>query len=452
MSGSGETARVSQPDPGEGTGADRRSWLPIGIAGGLLAVVLGTIALAGGGEPAVECATDVEATSPLLAPDRFSEDERLETLASSVDAMEAPFGEVVAGVGYDYDQWLRLYGVGDGLLSFTKDNAPVTLLDDEDLEPRWALRPKTKRIAWDATEDRFVLLNLEGKGPIRVGSFALDAGEQKWCRALSFEHQDGEPVATTSLANGDLVLVLPAGEGLLLARLDGTDGGDEWSLVTDEIARADYLGVLDEDTVLAGGVEEHRLAQPDPAAEAGPVLATFDTGGDRQIGFTYEVAAGESLHVAGVYDGGALAVIASADGSRLVSLDATLRERWSVVPAGNAVESTLRGDVLLMRTRAVLTAYAASTGEQLWRRAIPVESTYFPYGFTLSQVPSLDETHVLMPTTTSLEVLDITTGKSTTHALPTDGVSTTYWPYQLAVTPDAIAVVTNTGGVVAERG
>jgi hypothetical protein len=39
----------------------------------------------------------------------------------------------------------------------------------------------------------------------------------------------------------------------------------------------------------------------------------------------------------------------------------------------------------------------------------------------------------------------------TSARLPTDGVSTTYWPYQLAVSGGLIAVATNTGAVVVRR-
>ena len=82
---------------------------------------------------------------------------------------------------------------------------------------------------------------------------------------------------------------------------------------------------------------------------------------------------------------------------------------------------------------------------------MPTDRTYFPYGFTLAQMPSLDAEHVLMPTTGGLVVLDVRDGSQEGHPLPVDGISTTYWPYQLAVTSDAIAVVTNTGAVVARR-
>jgi hypothetical protein len=56
-----------------------------------------------------------------------------------------------------------------------------------------------------------------------------------------------------------------------------------------------------------------------------------------------------------------------------------------------------------------------------------------------------------MPTTTDLVVLDVRNGSQEEYPLPVDGINTTYWPYQLAVTGDAIGVVTNTGAVVARR-
>ena len=39
----------------------------------------------------------------------------------------------------------------------------------------------------------------------------------------------------------------------------------------------------------------------------------------------------------------------------------------------------------------------------------------------------------------------------TAGALPVDGISTTYWPYEVAVSEGLIAVATNTGAVVVRR-
>lgn len=424
-----------------------RSWLPIALAFGL--AVAGLVVVFTFRSAPLTCAKPVEGDSPLLsvAGMREQPDERLDTLATAVGSWKAPFGPVLGGVGYDYDQWLHLYGVQDGVLAFTRNTAPVTLLDSS-LKARWALRPATKRTAWDASADRFVLLDLARDKRTRVGSFALTSGKERWCVEVSAAHRDGQPVATTFLDGGDLVVALPGEKGLWLTRLRGDDGRARWAHEVGGVGRGDFLGALDDHTIVAGGVEEYRLAQP-VSSRAGKVITAFRTS-DGSPRWSFKDQPGEQSHVAGVVDGRVIVVTASASGSTLSSVEDG-RPAWSIKPRDGAVESTIRGSVVLMRSKTGLDAYDVATGRALWHRPIPTSSTYFPYGFSLGQMPSLDETHVLMPTTTALRVLDVTTGKDVAYPLPVDGVSTTYWPYQLTVTPDLIAVVTNTGGIVSSR-
>ena len=66
-------------------------------------------------------------------------------------------------------------------------------------------------------------------------------------------------------------------------------------------------------------------------------------------------------------------------------------------------------------------------------------------------MPLLDADHALIGSTTALHALDLSDGSMTPAALPTDGINTTYWPYQLAVSDGLIAVATNTGAVVARH-
>ena len=82
---------------------------------------------------------------------------------------------------------------------------------------------------------------------------------------------------------------------------------------------------------------------------------------------------------------------------------------------------------------------------------MPSRPQFLPYGFELDSVPLLDDDHVLLGTTTALRTLDLRTGAMTSAALPTDGINTTYWPYQVAVSPGLIAVATNTGAAVVRR-
>lgn len=390
--------------------------------------------------------------NPLLdeAGMRAQPDARLDTLAAAVDEMGAPFGDVRAGVGYDYDQWLHLYAVEDGLLAFTKNNAPVTLLDPDTLEPRWALRPDSARTAWDAFADRFLLLDLAAGEDTRVSAYDVDDGQRVWCVALDQEHTAGDPVSTTFLDNGDVVTALPDGDRIAVTRLSAGDGSELWGRSYDSLGGADYLGQLTDDLLLAGGAEEFRLAEQASDGAGGPVISALEVS-DGTPAWSWSAADDAVAHVVGIDDRLVVVVERSPDGVRMLALSDSGEEVWSVEPEDAAHESTLRSGVVLVKSPAALYGYDAQTGDLLWEQAVPTDRTYFPYGFTLGQMPSLDDDHVLVPTTTDLVVLDVHDGSTELHPLPVDGVSTTYWPYQLLATPDLLGVVTNTGAVLARR-
>ena len=78
-------------------------------------------------------------------------------------------------------------------------------------------------------------------------------------------------------------------------------------------------------------------------------------------------------------------------------------------------------------------AYDIADGHRLWTRPCPAQPQFLPYGFELDSVPLLDDDHVLIGGTTALHTLDLRTGAMTSAPLPTDGINTTYWPYQVAV-------------------
>lgn len=390
--------------------------------------------------------------NPLLttAGMKAQPDQRLDALAAAVGQMDAPFGDVVAGVGYDYDQWLHLYGIDAGVLAFTKNNAPVTLLDPDTLTARWALRPESKRIAWDASGGRFLLLDLDATRSTRVSAYDVKDGHRVWCAEVGQGQRASDPVATTFLDDGDVLTALPDGGKVAVTRLAAGTGQQRWSRSYAGIGRADYLGPLTGDLVLAGGTEEYRLAEQAPDTKAGPVIAALRTS-DGDPAWTWSAEAGSVVHVVGVDDGRTIAVERGAGGVRLFALSDTGEELWSTQPQDAAFESTLRGGVVVMKSAAALYGYDDRTGTLLWRKPVPTDRTYFPYGFTLDQMPSLDDTHVLVPTTTALAVLDVRDGTQADFALPVDGINTTYWPYQLMVTPDLLGVVTNTGAVVTRR-
>ena len=127
------------------------------------------------------------------------------------------------------------------------------------------------------------------------------------------------------------------------------------------------------------------------------------------------------------------------------------KSRTCVKPATPYFDAAVRSGRVLVRAGARWAAYDSSDGRLLWSRVIPDRPQFLPYGFELADVPLLDADHVLIGGTTGLHTMDLRTGSFTTARLPTDGINTTYWPYQVAVTDDAIAVATNTGAVVVRR-
>ena len=430
-----------------------RRWVA-GVAVVVLAAAVTGLVLTRGDETGPRCTDKVLASrTPLLDPAgmKAQPDERLDTLVAAVSTFGRPFGEVLAGVGFDYGQWLHLYGVNGGVLAWTKNNAPVALLDAATLKPRWSLRPASSRTAWDVSADRFLLLDLDASAPTAVSSYDLGTGHRRWCAELGTAHADGDPVATAFLDSGDVLTALAAGDRIRVTRLAGTDGRERWHRELSGTGRADFLTPLTGDLALAGGVEEYRLAEPAPRSSAAPVITAFSTV-DGRAAWTWASGADTAAHVVGVGGGRVLVTVRSRNGSRLLALDAKDGSvLWQRTPRNGAFEATLRGGVVLMRSPAGLDAYSVSEGRPLWALPVPKDRTYFPYGFVLDQMPSLDADRVLVPTTTALLALDVRTGTTTTYPLPTDGLSTTYWPYQLLVTDDLLGVVTNTGGVLARR-
>jgi hypothetical protein len=125
---------------------------------------------------------------------------------------------------------------------------------------------------------------------------------------------------------------------------------------------------------------------------------------------------------------------------------------WTAVAPAGTVDVALRGATVVARTATALVGLDASTGRQRWRTALPSGGQFFPYGFDLDAQPMLDGDHLLLGTTAAVRSLDLATGRLTTHPLPTDGINTTYWPYQLVVAGDLVVVVTNTGAVALRHG
>ena len=330
-------------------------------------------------------------------------------------------GEVIASVGYDHDRWLALSAAPGGIGAQTRGSRAFRLLD-ESLKTRWGLAYDAGQHTWDMSEDRFVSVHRPDGQPPEVSSHRLSDGGVEWCRRLEGAIGDGDRLRT--VIHHDGVTVLARGR---LTRLDA-DGEVAWTRPVER--SADSL-INPDDAVLVAGSEFPQTSS---------VLAVDESG--KTI---WSRPAALATRVAGVADG----LVVVVRGARVVALDAQSgAERWRA-PA--APDVAVRPGAVLLRSDTAIRALDPTDGTQLWSTPVRQRPQAFPYGFQLDAQPMLDEKTMLLAGTDALVALDLTTGAQRRHALPTDGINTTFWPYQVVVSGDLIGVATNTGGLVLRR-
>lgn len=429
------------------------------VAGGIGAVAVDRW-LPGCGQDVVELPAE-ESSSPFLDAEERAEqpDRDRDRLVEALAVAPAPFGEVLGAVGYHYEQWAQVASFAQGVGVRTRDNPDFTMLDDRTLRPRWSVQVRTSRSAYDASEGRYVVTAFPDDGAPTMVSLDAEDGDRVWCASLDGEPvREGDAFATQILGDESVVVLLagPDDEERLL-RLGGADGSRAWA-TTHAADGGDFLGDLGEGVLVAGGSPQELLADPALLSErtAGSSLVAFSAEDGKQR-WTHDTPAGTGLHVVGTAPEAGVVVVEEWTGrqptGRLLALDRDGEELWSVRPPGGAgLDTALREGRVLTRSGTRWAAYEVGTGKRLWHRVVPDRPQLLPYGFALETVPLLDADHALLGGTTALHTLDLRTGSMTpTAALPTDGISTTYWPYQLAVSEQLIAVATNTGAVVVRR-
>jgi outer membrane protein assembly factor BamB len=442
----------------------RRAWV--------VGLLTGVVLLAGLGAVAVDrwwprCGEDVvglpagDSTSPFLDARERSEqpDRDRDALVAALTEAPAPFGEVVGAVGYHYEQWAQVDSFAQGVGVRTRDNPDFTMLDDRTLEPRWSVEVRARRSAYDASERRYLVATLPADRAPEVVALDAGSGARQWCTDL-----DGEPVgagdafATQFATDGGVVVLTGGAEGAeRLTRLAGRDGEPVWTHRRDADA-GDFLGDLGQGVLLAGGEQHELLVDPVTLADrtAGQALVAVSVR-DGEQRWSRRTAAGSGLHVVGTDPDAGLAILEEWSGGdrprgRLLALDRDGETAWSVRPPGRLpFDATLRAGRVLVRSGTSWAGYDATDGRRLWQRRVPGRPQFLPYGFQLDSVPLLDGDHVLVGGTTALHTLDLRDGSMTAAPLPTDGINTTYWPYQLAATDRLIAVATNTGAAVVRR-
>ena len=428
-----------------------------------LLVAAGAVAWARSRDTCGDAVTSLPAaksSSPFLgAKDRAQQpDENRDTLVDTLSRDPAPIGAVVGAVGYHYEQWAQVSAYAQGIGVRTRDNPDFTMLDDQTLRPRWSVEVHTKRSAYDASAQRYLVATMPATSAPDLVALDAEDGHKRWCAHLGggVVHAD-DPFSTQVLGDQGVAVLGPAGGGKeRVVRLSGRDGSQVWQRKVDADG-GDFLGDLGDGTLLAGGRAQFELFDPVTMAgrKEGPSLVLLDAE-DGSTVWTERAPAGSDVHVVGTDPDTGIAVVQEWDGgartARLTAIDRDGHEVWSVVPApGKAFDAALRTGRVLVRAGERWSAYDLRNGHRLWSRTVPAKPQFLPYGFELDSVPQLDADHVLIGGTTALHTLDLSTGAMTSAALPTDGINTTYWPYQLAVSDRLIAVATNTAAVVVRR-
>jgi outer membrane protein assembly factor BamB len=445
---------VNRPGP--------RGWLALGCA--LLIVAAGLTVLLRHHDRAPACGAGESRVAAGDVPGIFltgsalatQNDPRLARLVKAVAAM--PFGRVVGAVGYDYGQWLTVSGLPGALGAWTKDNSVFGVLGP-DLLPRWGIRQAQVQHAWDVAGDRFLELELAKHRSMEVSAYSLADGHRQWCASVgTVPTRYDDPLGTAVLPSGDVLVLADApGAGGTLTRLGATTGKAGWASTVSGIDRGDFVGDLGRDVGVAGGQPAYLLTQG-AAAPVGDSLIGFDEATGHRL-WSY-APQGVAVHVVGADSAAGLVIVqqgSAAAGFGLVALDRNGQRVWASRPAGGAVaDPALRADVIVVKTSRALLGVDARTGRRLWRTAYPgpgdsKQEQVFPYGFQIGAQPMLDADHMLLGSTAALRVLDLRTGTMVAYPLPTDGINTTFWPYQLAVTGDLIVMMTNIGAVAVER-
>lgn len=439
----------------------RRAWVVAGVC--VLLVAAGTVAWSRDRDTCGDSVHSVSAArsrSPFLdAGGQAQEpDQHRDTLVRTLAADPAPVGPVVGAVGYDYQQWAQVSSYAQGIGVRTRDNPDFTMLDDRTLHPRWSVQVDTRHSTYDASDRRYLVATMPSKAAPDLVALDADTGHRLWCAHLDGPRVHGsDPFATQFLSDQDVVVLGPGGHGReRVVRLAAKDGAVRWKRDVDADA-GDFLGDLGDGMLVAGGRPQYRLVDAGDTGKrrAGTALVGLSAK-DGLTEWTRPEPAGSDLHVVGADPASGSAVVQqwsnSSGVTRLEAIDREGHETWSVVPAaGRYFDAALRSGRVLVRVGDRWSAYELSDGHRLWTTTVPAKPQFLPYGFQLDDVPLLDPDHVLMGGTTGLHTLDLGTGRMTDARLPTDGINTTYWPYQLAVSDRLIAVATNTAAVVVRR-
>lgn len=371
-------------------------------------------------------------------------DPKVNNLAGSLQTI----GKPIAGVGYDYDRWLNLAALDTDLVVWTKRNPTWTLLDGRTLKPSWGAQAPAEGMTWTASTKRFFSIGV-GKR-VEVNALQITDGDSAWCTTLPGAAKLVD-ISTTVTADDGVLVTTPTSKGSRLTRLAGESGQIKWQQSLPE--QPNSIVIIDDEIALVGGMDYGSAFDPERIKSSPPPSLQGIAMGDGSLEWTWTANQPGTLRVLGPDGDAVLVAVVTPKQIHISRIDRRGEAEEVLILPIQDVQATIRDGVLVTRETTPdqsLVGRAAGTGKALWRFPIPTKPQFFPYGYDLAGAPALGTTKLLLGATSKLVVLDVHSGARTTHKLPTDGINTTYWPYQLAVTGDGrlTGVVTNTGAVL----
>src|SRR4051812_30886451 len=171
--------------------------------------------------------------SPFLDTEQRAEqpDKNRDTLVETLSKDPAPIGEVLGAVGYHYEQWAQVSSYAQGIGVRTRDNPDFTMPDDTTPGPRGSGQGDTKRSAYDASDERYLVATMPAGTAPDLVALDADSGHRRWCAHLGggVVHA-ADPFATQFLDDQGVAVLGPgSGSRERVVRLSGEDGSQTWA-------------------------------------------------------------------------------------------------------------------------------------------------------------------------------------------------------------------------------
>ncbi|GAW51052.1 MULTISPECIES: PQQ-binding-like beta-propeller repeat protein [unclassified Nocardioides] len=310
-------------------------------------------------------------------------------LLDTLDALPAPFGDLVAG--RVWDDWTDRPSVGDidddtiylasgGGLIGSEYTGSVVAADVTSGNARWGVGVKGYGAGGGVVGDEFVTIGVPEDEAPQVASYDLESGDRQGCTKLGDDTESDPTLGSSTVGDGDIAVAWAAGEGgLVVRRLDPVSGDEVWE--NDDIDHSSVHVEVDDAGQL---VVVSQVASSDPVGEGisgyGDLRGITALDADRgTVAWSWpDAGAADQATAVKVIatdpDAGRVYVLedsitedSTKHATAVVALDSDGQEVWRSALRSKYCEGTLWDDAVITSCPGVpLVSLDAATGEQRW--------------------------------------------------------------------------------------